>query len=660
MLVAATVLATHWPALSAKALSFDDSEYLTVNRLVQNPSVRSAGRFLTEILEPSTIGGYYQPLAMISLMLDYASGGRIDHLRPFHRTSLALHVANSVLVIVLLYSLFGQPWVAAIVGLLFGVHPMTVESIPWVGERKTLLATCFALLSIISYVRYTRANRWRYYFGCLALYVLALMSKPTSLPLPAVILLMDGWPLRRLSWRSVAEKVPFFVIASVSAIITVVSQARTAAVAMPDERSAGKIILTLCHNIVFYPCKIVWPTNLTSHYAFPEPFDLSNPTLLASAIGTGLLIAALLISLRWTRSLLTGWLMFFIAIFPTMGVIGFTIVIASDKYAYLPSIGLMLPVAWFLTKGWNHDRPLPQKRLNQGVILTFALVLAAMEVSATRHYHGLWQDSETLYQHMMALAPRSAHVHNGLGLALVENDKFAEALYHYEQAIQINPQFVHPHYNLANLLYRQGKHDEAYTYYLRTTELDPTYHKAFNNLGGILLSKGKTDEAIANFTQALQYHRDYLDAHVNIGIALTRKGEIEKAIEHYKQALRLKSDCMYAHYNLANALAKKGDTDAAIAHYKAALQSDPDLAVGYARLGDALAAKQQLTEAIAAYREAVQRERTNADWYYTLGNLLAQQHATDEAIRQYQQALRIDPGHGKAREALMAILKRQK
>ena len=193
------VFVVHWPALSAKALSFDDGQYLTENVLVQNPGWRSVQRFLTEVLKPSTVGGYYQPLSMISLMTDYALGGRPDNLRPFHSTSLALHVANTALIIVLLYLLFGRPWIAAAVGLLFGVHPMTVESIPWVGERKTLLAAFFALWCLILYVRYTRRNTWQLYVSCFVMYVLALLSKPTSLPVPVLMLLMDYWPLNR--WR---------------------------------------------------------------------------------------------------------------------------------------------------------------------------------------------------------------------------------------------------------------------------------------------------------------------------------------------------------------------------------------------------------------------------------------------------------------------------
>ena len=191
VIVCVVAAAAHWPALPARALSFDDHQYLHNNQLVQNPSWTSAWRFLSEVFEPSTVGGYYQPLAMISLMFDCAMGGGPDNLRPFHVTSLSLHVLNTALVIVLLYMLFGKVWPAAMVGLLFGVHPLTVEPIPWIGERKTLLASFFALWCVIIYVRYSRKSSWKLYAGCVVMYVLALMAKPTTTPLPVLLLLLD-------------------------------------------------------------------------------------------------------------------------------------------------------------------------------------------------------------------------------------------------------------------------------------------------------------------------------------------------------------------------------------------------------------------------------------------------------------------------------------
>ena len=203
--VCVLVVAVHLPTLWSQALTFDDPQYLLNNDLVQNPSWASVQKFLAEVLEPSTVSGYYQPLTMISLMIDHALGGRPDNLLPFHRTSLLLHVFNTALIIVLLYMLFSNVWAAAGVGLLFGLHPMTVESIAWVGERKTVLATFFALWSLVLYVRFAQRRRPWLYGGCLAMYALALMSKPTSLPVPALMLLLDCWRGSSTSVRSLAH-----------------------------------------------------------------------------------------------------------------------------------------------------------------------------------------------------------------------------------------------------------------------------------------------------------------------------------------------------------------------------------------------------------------------------------------------------------------------
>ena len=205
------------------------SSNVSINQLVRNPSWNSTARFFGEVLKPSSVKGYYQPLAMVSLMLDWASGASLENLTPFHRTSLALHVINTMLVILFLHAVFGNPWLAALAGLLWGAHPMTIEVTSWLAERKTLLATLFSLCCLICYVRWTRRPKRWLFAVALLLFVLALLSKPTSTPLPVLLLLLDCWPLRRLSLRALLEKIPFLIIAGVSSVITVASQARSGA-----------------------------------------------------------------------------------------------------------------------------------------------------------------------------------------------------------------------------------------------------------------------------------------------------------------------------------------------------------------------------------------------------------------------------------------------
>ena len=191
-------------------------------------------------------------------------------------------------------------------------------------------------------------STWGFYIACFFFYLLALMSKPTSTPLPVLMLLLDFWPLKRLKWQSFLEKIPFFILGGIFAVITYISQTRTAVTISPVKMGIGRVFFTLCHNIIFYLYKIIWPVNLSSHYPFPDPLNLSQPMVLAGVIGTCILIPLLLISLRWTRAAFTGWLFFFVAILPTMQIIGFSNVIASDKFAYLPSFGLLMILASFL------------------------------------------------------------------------------------------------------------------------------------------------------------------------------------------------------------------------------------------------------------------------------------------------------------------------
>lgn len=556
VVVCAAVVVTHWPALSARTVFIDDGEYLTTNLLVQNPSWASARRFLSEVLEPSTVSGYYQPLTMISLMADYALGGRVDNLRPFHRTSLALHAANTALVIVLLYLLFGRAWIAAGVGLLFGLHPMTVETIPWVGERKTLLSAFFALWCLILYIRLAQKGGWKIYVGCMIMYVLSLMSKPTSTPLPVLMLLMDFWPLRRLRWRTVLEKLPFFVVGGVSAVITYISQSRTAAVITPGEHGLQHILLVICHNIIFYLYKIVWPANLSSHYAYPQPLGLSSPMILAGVIGTCVLIPLLVVSLRWTRTILTGWLFFFIAIFPTMGVIGFTITIASNKFVYLPSVGLLMIlvslIIWFCgtaipafkrEQGGKPVIALPQVRCIGAAMLV--LILAGAEAVVTRRYLVHWRDTITLTKYMLTLTPDAAPVHYGLACVLQKQGKFNEAISHYQKALRGNPNNVEAHNNLGVILLSQGKLDEAAGHFRQAIQLKPDFAEVYNNLAWILTAY--PDSELHNPSQAIELaeRAAKLTRYQNAGVldtlaaAYAAAGQFEKAITTAEKAIAL-------------------------------------------------------------------------------------------------------------------------
>ncbi|NLX15329.1 MAG: tetratricopeptide repeat protein [Phycisphaerales bacterium] len=592
------------PALSASALSFDDDMYLTENRLVQNPSWANAGRFLSEVLEPSTVRGYYQPLNMISLMLDSVLGGAADNLRPFHRTSLLLHLFNTILVILILYRLFGNAWAAGLLGLLFGVHPMWTETIAWVGERKTVLATFFTLLSVLCYLRYVRNLSWRFLTLGLLFFVLALMSKPTCTPLPAALLLLDGWPLRRLNKRAIIEKIPFLLIAALSAWITYESQKRTAETAAPEAaRDWLRILFILAHNIVFYLRNLAWPTGLTSHHAFPAPLDMTDPGVRWGIVGTVILLAALLGSLRWTRAAMTGWLFFMVMIFPTMGVIGFTNVIAADKYAYLPVLGLMLPATAGLA--WLSNRAGRAGRIIKVSTTVLLVAIAGPWIHLSRSYLEHWRDTETLFRYMLTLHPDATTLHM----------------------------------HLANELSRQGRDEEAIASNRRAIAFNPDIETLYVNLGALLAKRGQLDEAMRLYERALAINSRFAPAHNNLGNAYLERKDLVQAEHHLSMAIQDKTDYLEAHYNLANVLSMREDWTTAVEHYKKALSIDPDHAAAHKNVAAAYLRMDRLSDAVESYETAL---HLRPDWV-DIANFLAITYALspDQRIRRPERAVEL-------------------
>jgi tetratricopeptide (TPR) repeat protein len=539
-LVAAVVMVVHWPALSARALSFDDNEYLIENHLVQHPSWNSAGRFLSEVLEPSMVQGYYQPLTLISLMLDVAMGGSPDNLRPFHRTSLLLHAANAVLVMLLLYMVFGHLPAAVIAAILFGLHPMTVETIPWIGERKTLLAALFGLLSLIAYVRFAgrgdeargKVSQNAWYATSLGCYVLAIMSKPTATPLPILMLLMDVWPLKRMSKRAAFEKIPFLVIAGISSTITIISQRRTLGASLPTENNPLCILLLLCHNLMLYLKHLFWPIHLSSHYPVPKPLDLSNGAILAGVIGTIVLSLVLWLSTRWTRALLIGWLFFFIGLLPTLGIIGFTSTAMADKFAYLPALGLLLALAFAIKQYWRFKSP----------VIGVFVILGCAETLLTPQYLAHWQTTETLCNYMVEVTPEAAIPHNSLANILFEQGRLDEAVAHFNKSIELDPHYAYSHYNLANALAKQEQNEDAIREYREAIRLRPKLAQAYINLGAVMMKTGNLHEAADNYQEGLRIRHDSPVAHFNLALVLAQLGDLPEAIEHLRIAVALKPD----------------------------------------------------------------------------------------------------------------------
>lgn len=583
--VALVVGWVHRPVLECEALFFDDNQYLTTNGLVSNPSWASAVQFLREVLEPTTVKGYYQPLTMISLMADYARGGRSDHLRPFHRTGLLLHVINSVLVLVLLFQLTGSAGVGFAAALLFGLHPVATEVVPWIAQRKTLLATFFSLGSLIAYVSWVHCREYWRLAVSLMLYVLALLSKPTALPLLAVFVLLDWWPLDRFNKKSLLEKIPFAVIAAVFAVVTVVSQARSGGTVSSIEESMWRPLLIVGYAPTFYLRQLLWPVGWPGYYVFPEPFSLAHPAVLAYVSCTILLTIAVVISLRYTRAVMSGAMMYFALLFPTLGVIGFTDVVAANRFLYLPMIVLLIPLGVLGARAVESGRPTSRARFVWIVVGLSALGGVCLgEAMITRQAMMPWRDTVRLYVHLAQAAPNAPKVRFNYGNALSDVGRLTEAVVEYEAALALKPEYDHAHNNLAVTLDALGRNEQADDHFERAILLNPNSARARNSYGAVLLRRGSVDRAIALLQEARRIDPDLTEAAFNLGVAMMDKGAWSEAAAAFEAVIQAQPQDAMALARLGYAYERLDRLEEARAAYERALSIDPAQQIAAERL----------------------------------------------------------------------------
>jgi tetratricopeptide (TPR) repeat protein len=554
------VLITYLPALSAQALYLDDDVYLG-SPLIQNPSLSSVGRFFGEVIEPSAVFGYYHPLTLTSVMLDFLDPGVAQSPLPFHRTSLLLHLLNTGLVIIFLYMLFGNKVVAGLVGLLFGLHPINADNILWIAERKTVLATFFVLLSLIFYVLYTRRPDWKRYAATWAMYVCALLSKPTAIPLPVLFLVLDYWPLGRLNlaeifavwrnWRTLMaekplwlriliEKIPFLIVGALSAVIAYVSQERTVGPALPVENPQLRQVLSLVYKPVFYIFKMIWPTNLIVEYPFPTPLTLANPVIWAGIIGTIVLIVALVIAARRAPPVLAGGLFFFIAIFPAL--LNFNAEMAGNRFVYLPMIGLLLPIAWALNLAWNAALNPSALSKRRNIILAAGAVVLVLAMSLTVAYEAHWQSTVGLLQYLIVQTPEQWKLHGNLGGEYLHTDKIDLSIAEYKEAIRLAPDRPENYLNLGKVWYQTGNYPAAQEEFTYVLQKEPNLWSVHLLLGMTLMARGNPETAIKELNEADRIHPGEAEIYFNLGEAFNKQGKFTEAAHEYRETLRVNPD----------------------------------------------------------------------------------------------------------------------
>jgi protein O-mannosyl-transferase len=667
--VALALTAAIWfvysPAWHYGFVNFDDPDYVTANQRVA--SGLSWRNLIWALTTPSAANWF--PLTWLSHMLDVTLYGMSAGAH--HFTNILLHAASSILLLGLLYRMTDKLGSSIFVAAMFAVHPVHVESVAWVAERKDVLSTLFGMLTLWAYWAYVREPRvGRYVLVFLSL-ALGLMSKAMLVTLPLVLLLLDYWPLRRKLHEEAAfasgssflrrvssgklwlvwEKVPLLLLAAVSSIVTFVVQRRGGSVIRLAVLPFGLRVENALVSYVAYIGQALWPTRLAAFYPYPQSIP-AGPVIVAAAV----LIAATFLAIHDRRRypfILVGWLWYVITLLPVIGLVQVGEQSRADRYLYVPLVGLSLIAGWGapeLVSRWKHGRI---------ALSTAAAVTVVACAVVARHQVHYWADSTTLWTHAVDVTVANDFAHNNLGAALLAEGRVEEAAAQFDATIQIKPEVAPPHFNLANALAKQGKVDAAITQYREALRINAEYAEAHNNLGAALATQGKFEEARLHYSEALRIRPTYADAQYNLGNALAAQGNITNAMAHYAEAVRLRPDYAEAHNGWGAALASQGKFDEAMAHYAEAARLQPGYADVHNNWGVSLSSQGKLGEAIAQYTEALRLNSDYADARNNLGNALAKSGRAGEAIVQFADAARLRPDSAAIRNSLGLVLAEQ-
>jgi hypothetical protein len=492
-------------------VNYDDQDYVYQNAAVsQGVTLKGVSWAFTHVH-----GGNWHPLTTLSHMLDCQLYG----LNPggHHRTNLLLHAATAIALFLVLHRISGALWRSAFVAAVFAIHPLRVESVAWISERKDVLSGLLFMLVIAAYVRFTRrTTTGRFlaspaYWLALFLFTLGLMAKPMLVTLPFILLLLDWWPLGR--WRDQApsgegtpafrplaslllEKVPFVLLSAAACAATILAQAKAQAIAPLQVVALPARLANAMVACVTYLWQMVNPSQLSVFYPHPGS-QIAFWTVAMSALV--LLVISMAVFLKRHRQpyLAVGWLWYLGMLVPVIGLVQVGGHAHADRYTYLPQIGLYLIVTWGmwdLCSGWRQRRQ---------VLGTVAVSILIALLWAARLQTAHWRTSISLWTHALKSTSRNSTAHYSLGTALAKQGKFEEAIRHYELALQIQPGLSEANYNLGNALVRLGRIDESIPRFERALQLNPDYAEAHNNLGIMLMKQGKREAALAHFRQAL-------------------------------------------------------------------------------------------------------------------------------------------------------------
>lgn len=543
------VLTIYWQSQYHGFIAYDDALYIT-----ENQSIKTALNYNTLIWSFRDISaGYWHPLTWLSHILDwqlfgYNAGGH-------HWTNVILHIGNTLLLFLLLNRMTNKSIKSAFVAALFAVHPLNVESVEWIAERKNLLAMFFWLLTMWAYILYAERRSFTRYIPVILLYAFGLMTKPIVVVLPFVLLLLDYWPLKRFQGKGPTslyiEKLPLFILSLIFSVLTILAASSIAA--MPDLEAIpiSLRLLNAVYSYAKYIGKMLWPQDLTVFYPYPDGFTLWQ------ILGAGLLLSVVSLAAYKLKKghpyVVVGWFWFLGTLLPVIGLTQAGEQALADRYAYWSLIGLFIMVSWGLPdllSRWAYRKLF----FISAVSIVIPSLMIVSSIQASR-----WKDSISLFSHSLSVTQGNYVAHNNLGTALMDGGEITEAKVHFIEVLKLRPKHFTARSNLGVILIYQGKLEEAIEQFSEALRLKPDFVKAYSNLGIALAKLGKPDIAMKYFEEAISIKPDYADAHNNLGFLMAGQGKLGEAITHFREALRIQPDHRNALNNLKLFLADQED-----------------------------------------------------------------------------------------------------
>ena len=591
--------------------SFDDTEYLTSNWNIKAGLTKES---IVWAFSTSYAANWF-PVTWLSHMLDYELYG----MEPFghHLTSLIFHITNTLLLFGVLLKMTGALWRSGLVAVLFALHPLNVESVAWVSERKNVLSTFFLLLTLWAYVRYVDKKNAGNYLLVVLFLALGLMSKPMLVTLPFVFLLLDFWPLKRFSevrpTRLILEKVPLFILIIGSCVATFIAQRSGGAMRSFEFSSLYFRIANGLVSYFEYLRNMLWPSGLSVFYPHPgNALPIWKP--LACTIVLAVVTIWVVKGIRRAPYLAVGWFWYLGTLVPVIGIVQVGEQAMADRYTYVPLIGIFIVIAWSLPEQikTGKEKLLP---ILSGIVISLLIALTWIQVSH-------WKNSITLFKHAINVTDTKylgvATIHAFLGDAYHREGELGIAISGFKKSLDVDPANLYSLNNLAATLAEQGNLKEGLSYAQKLSRLQPDYTPGLITMGNILEETGKLDQAQIYYEQVLERDSDSFDNYLNLANILYRKGNLEGAISHYKKVITLNPNLLEAHYNLGNIFGQLG----------------------------------QLIDAKKEFIQAIRCDEKQPLPHYGLGLIQLQAGNYLKAIEAFEQALRLNPELDQARRFL--------